>query len=280
MKKTKFHFPLEIELETNPLLEAWLEIRWQLEHSDIPGLSRDPNFPFALGVFFSNVENEFGYREPLGPSRAPEDMLPYVVRYRFRPGKGKWPLLQLGPGVATVNFTKPYTWDLFRQTALYLRDKLVYAYGGTELKVETITLRYRNGEPFEYSSNNLLDFLKQNLNASIVLPDHIPGFVSSTTRPTSANIFLTFDLLEPKGTGTLRFATGSREREDPETNQRIRDEMLMWQLEVASGGNDAPALNDENEFAHWLTLAHAVIHEWFLSLIVGSLFKKYKGEVE
>jgi hypothetical protein len=51
MKKTpKFHFPLEIKLESNPLIEAWLEIRWQLERDNITQLMRDPGFPFALGI--------------------------------------------------------------------------------------------------------------------------------------------------------------------------------------------------------------------------------------
>jgi uncharacterized protein (TIGR04255 family) len=278
-KTSKFHFSREIKLESNPLLEAWLEIRWQLEPTNIPNFSRDPNFPFALGVFFSNVKNEFGYREPLGPSHAPEDMLPYVVRYRFRPGKDEWPLLQLGPGVATVNFTEPYTWDHFEEKALYLRERLLDAYGKTELKPQLVVLRYRNGEPLEYGSNNLLDFFNEDLNTSITLPAHIPGFVSSVTWPTSANISFTFDLLEPKGTGTLRLGTGSRQRID-KTNQEITEQMVIWQLEVASGGNDAPALTEEDEFAHWLTSAHAVIHEWFFSLIEGPLFRRYKGEIE
>jgi uncharacterized protein (TIGR04255 family) len=280
MKKTEFHFPLEIELESNPLLEAWLEIRWQLEHDKITQLPRDPDFSFALGVFFNSVRDRFEYREERPISRVPEDIFPYVARHRFRPGKDEWPLLQLGPGVASVNFTDPYTWDSFKETALYLREKLVTAYGETKLKPQLVALRYRNGEPFEYSLNNLLDFLNQNLNTSITPPAHIPGPVGSVAWPTSANILLTFDLLEPKGTGTLRLATAIRQREDLETDQEIRDEMLMWQLEVASGGNDAPALNDENEFANWLTSAHAVIHEWFFSLVDGPLSRKYKGEVE
>jgi uncharacterized protein (TIGR04255 family) len=279
MKKMKFHFDPEIELESNPLLEAWLEIRWQLERDNTTQLMRDPGFPFALGVFYNSVKDQFGYKKELEASRAPEDMLPYVIRHRFRPSKGTWPLLQLGPGVATVNFTKPYTWDLFKEKALYLREKLVDAYDKTELKAQTVALRYRNGVPFEYGSNNLLDFFNQNLNTSVTLSAHIPGSVSSTTRPTSANIFLTFDLLEPKGTGTLRLGTGGRQRKD-ETNQEITEQMLIWQLEVASGGNDAPALSEEDEFAHWLTSAHAVIHEWFFSLIDGPLFKRYKGEGE
>lgn len=279
MKQMKFHFDPEISLESNPLLEAWLEIRWQLELDNTTQLIRDPGFPFALGVFYNSVKDQFGYKKELEASRAPEDMLPYVVRHCFRPSKGTWPLLQLGPGVATVNFTEPYTWDLFKEKALYLREKLVDAYDKTELKAQTVAVRYRNGVPFEYGSNNLLDFFNQNLNTSVTLSAHIPGSVSSTTWPTSANIFLTFDLLEPKGTGTLRLGTGGRQRKD-ETSQEITEQMLIWQLEVASGGNDAPALNEEDEFAHWLTSAHAVIHEWFFSLIDGPLFKKYKGEGE
>lgn len=277
--KKEFHFPSEIKLESNPLLEAWLEIRWQLERDNMTQSMRDPGFPFALGVFFNSVKEEFEYREELPVSLAPEDMLPYVVRHRFRPGKDEWPLLQLGPGVATVNFTEPYTWDLFEEKALYLRRKLLEAYGVMELKPQLVALRYRNGESFEYGSNNLLDFFNEDFNTSITLPAHIPGFVGSVTWPTSANIFFTFDLLEPKGTGTLRLGTGSRQRTD-RTNQEITEQMVMWQLEVASGGNDAPALSEEDEFAHWLSSAHAVIHEWFFSLIDGCLFEKYKGKGE
>jgi len=278
---SKFHFPSEIRLESKPLLEAWLEIRWQLEQGDdSPHFMRDPGFPFALGVFYNSIKGQFGYRKDLEASRAPQDMLPYIVRHRFSRGQGEWPLLQLGPGVATVNFTDSYTWDQFRETALYLREELLDAYGKTELKSQEIALRYRNGVPFEYSSNDLLGFLKQNLNTSITLPSHIPGPVSSAPWPTSANIILTFDLLQPRGMGTLQFPTGIRRQKDPETSREITEEMLMWQLSVTSRDNDAPALDDEDEFTHWLTSAHAVIHEWFFSLIDGTLFRKYAGQVE
>lgn len=282
MNKTpsKFHFPPEIKLESSPLLEAWFEIRWKLEPGVTPDFVRDPSFPFALGVFFKSVQNEFGYREDLDASRAPEEMLPHVVRHRFRPGEGGWPLLQLGPGVATVNFTHPYTWNDFYQKVLYLREKLLEAYAETELKTQLVALRYRNGVVFEYSSNSLLDFLNQNLNTSIALPSRIPGPVSSITWPISADIALRFDIEEPKGRGILRFVSGTRRQEDPDTGQETRDNMLMWQLEVLSRDNDAPEINGEDQFAQWLTSAHMVAHEWFFSLIDGNLLKKFKGEEE
>jgi uncharacterized protein (TIGR04255 family) len=279
MNTTKFHFPPEIKLENNPLMEAWLEIRWQLEPTEVPRFKRDPTFAFALGVFYESVKDSFGYKEPLNASRAPDDILPHVVRYRFRPAEASWPLLQLGPGVATINFTDPYTWDSFKEKALYLRNKLLNAYGEVKLKAQVMALRYRNGVPFEPSSNDLFAFSARNLNTSIALSDHIPGPVSSTPWPTGANINLTFDLSKPKGIGTLQFATAVRQQ-DLETDLEKPDEMLMWQLEVVSKGTDAPEINEEQEFAHWLDLAHAVIHEWFFALIDGPLRKSYEGEGE
>ncbi|MCL4296519.1 MAG: TIGR04255 family protein [Anaerolineae bacterium] len=274
---SKFHFPVDIKLTSKPLAEAWLDIRWQLEHSsDVPGFMRDPGFPFALGAFYNSIKKKFRHREDLDTSNAPLDMLPYVVRHRFRPGEDEWPVLQLGPGVASVNYVGSYTWDDFRKLALYLRQNLLDAYSETELKTQAITLRYRNIEPFDYSSNNLFDFFKKNLNTSIQLPHYIPGSISSSAWPTSINMVSTFDLLEPKGKGTLRLGTGIKAAK--ESDEEKKEMVLIWELDVSSKADDVPKLNEEAEFADWLDSAHSVIHEWFFSLIEGPLYKKYKGE--
>jgi uncharacterized protein (TIGR04255 family) len=272
------HFPADIELAANPLVEAWLEIRWELEPGKIPGSMVDRGFQFALGTFFHSVKDRFGYRKELPASQAPLEMVPYAVRYQFRASEGGWPILQLGSGVATVNYTSPYTWDDFKGDALYLRSRLLEAYSDTELKTRRVALRYRNAEPFDHSSNDLLDFLSENLNVSIELPAHIPGSVSATAAPASANVILTFNLLEPAGIGTLQLATGlKKESNDEGTDHHEQREVLMWQLEVASEDNDAPGLDNAEEFARWLESAHAVVHEWFFSLIEGPLRRKYDG---
>ena len=279
----EFHFPSDIKLESNPLLEAWLEIRWQLEplrEDGPPQLAKDPHFAFALGMFYEGVKNPYAYREDLASSQAPDGFLPHIVRHQFRPGENEWPILQLGPGVATVNFAGAYTWSTFSETALYLRSKLLQAYAEAELESEMVALRYRNGVPFESGSNDLLRFIQQNLNTGIELPSHIPGPVGSKAWPTSANVVFTFDLSEPKGTGTLGLMTGELRRTDPDTGQGRSDKMLMWQLDVVSGGDDAPAIGEEEPFGHWLTSAHAVVHEWFFSLIDGPLRETYETELE
>jgi uncharacterized protein (TIGR04255 family) len=275
----KFHFPSEIKLKKNALQEAWLEIRWQLQSGKIPNLMRDPGFPFALGAFYHEVKDRFRIRENLAASNAPEEMLPYVVRYRFRPAEDQWPALQLGPGIATVNFTDSYSWERFLEFALYLREKLLDAYE-PEIESQIITLRYRNAAPFDYISNNSLDFISQNLNISITLPPHVPGNASSKPWPVGTRMTFSFDLSEPKSVGRLILGTGTRKHRDVETNEEISDQMLIWELEVSSTDNDAPDLYDEEEFTQWLNSAHTVIHEWFFSLIDGALFETFKSEEE
>jgi uncharacterized protein (TIGR04255 family) len=274
------HFPIDMKLESSPLLEAWFEFRWQLQPGDIPQLQTDPDFPYALGVFYKSIQDTFQHREKLDISEAPPDFFPHRVRYRFREKEDTWPLLQLGPGVATVNFTEPYTWDLFKEKVLYLRSKLLYAYGEDVLKTQSVALRYRNGVALEYSSSNLLAFFEHNLNTSIGLPNHVPGPASSQSWPIGANINLTFELLEPRGVGALVFRTAHRTQKETESDPKAREEMLLWQLEVISQSDDAPALGKEEEFTLWLASAHAVIHDWFFSLIKGPLLDRYVGKVD
>lgn len=275
----KFHYPADIQLQTSPLVEAWLEIRWQLQSGEVANLMRDPGFPFALGAFYSSIKDEFGHREDLDASHMPEEMLPHVVRHRFRPAQDESPLLQLGPGVASVNFTTSYTWNDFEQRALYLREKLLGAYD-VDLKTLLVALRYRNVMPFEYSSESLLRFLERNLNISIGLPIHIPGSAASTGLLSGARFVMTFDLYEPVGAGTIRTSTGTRTHRDATIGKESqKEEIVVWEMEVLSKDPHVPQLDSGEQFREWLGAAHAVIHEWFFSLIDGPLYRMYKSEM-
>lgn len=273
------HFPSDIKLKSHPLIEAWLEIQWQLQPTDHSQFMKDPAFPFALGAFYSSIQNDFRFKEDLEASKAPTDILPHVVRHRFRKTQQGWPILQIGPGVASVNFTEPYTWNDFKQTALYLRSKLIGAYKEKVLIPEKMILRYRNAISFDSKLNNFFDVLKNKLNVSILMPPYIPGDGAIGKQPVNANIVLNFNLSEPKGIGTVQFATGAR-RPQEDVEKESEPDVLMWQLEVASEKNNAPSITSEKEFVEWLTASHTVIHEWFFSIIDGQLFKEYSGEGE
>jgi uncharacterized protein (TIGR04255 family) len=277
-KKPQFHYPTEIKLKNNSLIEAWLEIRWQLKETEVPGFLVDSQYPFALGIFFESVKDTFGFVEELPAVKAPEGFLPYAVQHRFRVAKDGWPILQLGPGVASVNFTTPYSWTLFKEKAHFLRSKLINAYKTSGLKTQGIFLRYRNGFPYNYSKESLLIFLDEKLNTSISLPKFIPGSFIEKPIPSNSNILFTYDLSIPKGIGKIQIGSGYTRKTSVE-NESKPNEVIIVELEVGSIGNDAPDITVESKFTDWLELAHSVTHEWFFSLIDGELFKQFsEGE--
>lgn len=272
------HFPSDIKLPSPPLGEAWVELRWHLEEVGPPGMLQDPHFAFALGSFFTGVRERYPHKVDLEASRMPLEMLPHMVRHQFWSGEREWPVLQLGPGVATVNFTRPYTWDAFKAEALYLRSKLVDAYSEVPLQLDNVNLRYINAEPFEFPKHDALEFIRSNLNTTLVLPEHIPGRFASIPIPTSLNLQATFDLKVPKGTGTIVLATDTRSIASTLGNPNSPTKVVTWQLGVASGGDDAPDIRDEAVLSRWLDQAHSAIHEWFFSFIAGRLYQRYSGK--
>lgn len=274
----KFQYPTDITLSKNPLLEAWLEIRWKLAESSVPDFKTDPYYPFALGIFYNSVKDKFGVLQELPASKAPDFAFPHMVQHRFRPAQDGWPLLQLGAGIATVNFTKPYSWQEFKDMALYLQDKLIHAYQDSKLETETIILHYRNGFSFEFSNNNFLDFLANTLNLSVSLPNGIPSYRAQKPFPTGSNMIFSYDLNEPEGTGQIQIGTAVNTDLNNQVDQS-QNELIVCELAVSSKGDKAPSISQTDEFTKWLDSAHAIIHEWFFSFIRGELFEKFsKGE--
>jgi uncharacterized protein (TIGR04255 family) len=272
MDSNQIHFrhPSNVKLSNPPLVEAWLEVRWELEPIAPPHVMRDPAFAFALGRFYEGIKDRFPVREPLEAAEMPEQTLPYVVRYRFRVRNDKWPLLQIGPGIASVNVVTDYSWTSFSQEAANLRKALLQAYEDVPLKWTVIALRYRNVEIFDYESNNALDFLKHKLNISFNLPTGIPGEVSKLQSPSAINSKIEFELQEPNAVGALQTATVLKNAESD-----LPEKAMLWELSVVSKDEKTPNISQEGEFMRWLDAAHAVIHEWFLSLTKGELLEKY-----
>lgn len=267
-----FNFPAEIQLADSPLVEAWLELRWKA----LPELERQADYYFR---FYSQISDRFGHIEAQPGRAVPDEFGPFAIHYRFRSGPGEWPLFQLGPRVATVNFTPPvYSWEPFVEEANYLRSGLVTALDEEELQIETITLRYRNAIPFNWPANDLLRFLSNNLNLQIEPSQHIPGSLSRHPWPSQIDVQLTYELTQPVATGTLRIATGTR-RVDEENGAKAESlPVLAFDLIVRSEDDDAPSVMRNDEFERWLRDAHAIIHEWFFSMIEGSLRAEFESQ--
>lgn len=97
------------KLKNAPLKEVIFELYWELT----PGLQgmppADPLYEIALGSFAERLKNEFPLRKKIV-----QDGVQLFSRpeYQFWTAEAKWPVIQLGRGIMTVNDTDlNYSWE-------------------------------------------------------------------------------------------------------------------------------------------------------------------------
>lgn len=253
------------KLNRAPLIETILEVRWQLIEQS-PGLSTDPRYKILVGRLYDRLSDEYPFHEPLPTASMPDEMLGYVVQHRFRTGQNQWPLVQVGPGLATLNETKKYTWDDFEPRCQRLVNTLFETYPDENhsLVITNLQLRYIDAIPFDFTHNDILAFITENLKINLSFP---PSFFENApiqATPEALNALFVFPITEPKGNIRLRFGRGKRDQDDA----------LIWETVVQSESADLPAL--PNQFKDWLSAAHTLTHNMFFKLIEGSLEELFK----
>ena len=96
-------------LPNAPLLEVIFELRWQIKEKE--ELNK---YQFLIGDLYSSIKENYPSRESLVPPQVPTDILINNPFHRFRKGKNEYPLVQIGPGVLTLNTTDDnYFWKDF-----------------------------------------------------------------------------------------------------------------------------------------------------------------------
>lgn len=244
-----------------------MELKWQLEDIE-QNLRRDPGYPIALGTLYNYVRDRYPFQEQLPINDIPSELVPQMVRFRFRPGGNRYPLLQLGPGIAAINFIADgYSWREFRTQAEYLIDNLQKAYedANYELQPESVALRYSNLFRFD-DYGGAMEFVAEKFRSEIVLPLNVDA------DPINFDINLNYALEEPSNAiGALRIATASQQ-----DSSAMGDNIVVLNLTVASQTDYAPQFDDN--LLQWLDSAHDVVHNWFFAFVTGDLLARYQGE--
>lgn len=88
-----------------PLQEAIFEIRWELEVDPMTGQLIDPGFQLAQGKLRDIAKSKFPVFNRKLPHGFHEQMFPNQVVNQYWAAKETWPVIQLGPGIFTVNDT-------------------------------------------------------------------------------------------------------------------------------------------------------------------------------
>lgn len=257
---------LRKELKNKPLVEAILEVKWDVPKPQSQAVIVDQNYQLLVGRFFNKMQNSYPHHDSLPTSQFPPAMVPYVPQYQFRTGSKEWPLVQIGFGIMTVNETEKYKWETFERRCVSAVNDLVDSYPSREnFKINELSLRYIDAIALDTKTISIFDFLKEKMKIEIVLPENL--FSEEIQRlPESFHWQVSFPQSKPGGVMTLRLAIG-------ELNGQPS---FVWETLVQSKGSsikDFPMC-----FNSWLNEAHNLTDDWFFKLIEGDLEKRFMND--
>lgn len=154
------------KLSHAPLQEVIFELFWKLP-LDESGFPFDPVFELAQGVFASRIKRSF----PLRRRTLPEDfklrIYPKPV-HQFWKEELTWPVVQLGPGILTVNDTDVnYVWKGNFQKNIKTAIRVLRESYGPGMKLERARLQYIDAVEFDPKAESAVAFIDRNLNVGL-----------------------------------------------------------------------------------------------------------------
>jgi len=252
-------------LKNKPLVEVIFEIRWDLQEP-APGMKIDPHYKILIGRLYDRLKDEYPFHEQLPTATIPDEIAGYVVQHRFRKNKDMWPLIQVGPGIITLNDTEGYVWEDFEKRIRHMLDVLFEAYpdSNNNLRVNWLLLRYIDAVDFDYNKGNIFYFLKKNLKINITIYEKLFEETGVSSLPLGFDLKFSFAATKPKGAVHLRFIRGKRKNVDA----------LIWETHVQSVGDDVP--KNKDQISAWVVDAHTLTDDWFFKMIEGELLRRFE----
>lgn len=247
----------KITLKNKPLVEAIFELRWKIEKP------LDPFYKLIIGRFYESIIDDYPIYEQLPTAAFPEDMVSYVVQHRFRKTEDSWPLIQLGPGVISLNDTENYSWSDFSERIKNLLKKFFEIYPKLDnLIITGLQLRYIDSMDYNYKED-VFKFLKDNMKLSINIEKSIFTETNVEDLPVGFEFKSSFITKKPKGALKLKFTRG----------KKVKKDVLIWETIVESGGKDIPQRDNINQ---WIEEAHLLTYKWFMKTIDGKLLERFR----
>jgi len=253
------------QLKNKPLIEAIFELRWELMQLSASGQNKvDPNYKLLPGRIFEKVSKEYPFHESLPTSEMPDEIAGYIIQHRFRKSINDWPLIQLGPGIITLNDTSKYEWNDYRKRIHTLLDVLYATHPQpSNLILSGLSLRYIDAIGFESSQDSIFTFLKSKMKTDVNLNPKL--FISTGVNDMPINIDMSFSFKSVKPLGIIhqRFRRGKKEN----------TEALIWETVVNTDSDNIP--KGKREIRNWIDDAHLLTDDWFFKTIEGELEKRF-----
>ena len=256
------------KLSKQPLIEVVFELHWGNKKT----FPVDLNYRLIIGALYEHIREDFPEFETLPTVNIPEGAVPpeaKIIQYRFWKKNKKWPIVQLGPGILTVNMNKDYEkWEKFKPIIRDVVEKFLKIYPDKEnLFIHRLVLKYLDAFAFDFLNKNILDFLKNKLHVSINI-----DFGEDERRerfspnPLNIDFRLDYSLNEPEGLLGVRFLKALIEN---------KEESLVMESYVVSSERP-PVEPDTESIINWLDKAHDMTDFVFSNLIRGELEEELK----
>jgi len=249
-------------LSNPPLVEAIFELHWELREESA---SVEPYYGILAGRIFEKLRDDYPFHEPLPAAQVPAEVAAHMIQHRFRKGENRWPLVQVGPGIVTMNHVKEgFKRDIFHRGIHTFVQTLLSIYAeGQKPKFNRLMLRYIDAVDFDYQAENISDYIARTLKTDLRAEGSLFEGTGVSASPTALDSTFFFASEKPTGQLRLRYDRGKRNERD----------LLRWETIVETAGQNVP--QNADEIAVWADDADELIHKVFFRMIEGELMESF-----
>jgi uncharacterized protein (TIGR04255 family) len=235
--------------EDGSIVEAIFEMRWKFAESAENEAMQ--NYYLMIGRMYDALD-DYKFYEPLQSASVPNQIAQYLIQHRFRIAAGKWPLVQMGPRIITVNSTQDYDWKDFEARISRTYDALVNIYPTDpyDLRATSLTLRYVNAINVDYDKYKTLSFLKKEMKTTVNFDSKLFESTDVANKPQTLDCKFSFASSNPRGEMNFRFYRGKAGTVDA----------IIWETLVESKLDDIP---EPLNLKVWLKSAHRLAKKWY-----------------
>lgn len=242
------------KLKNAPLQEVIFELFWKLP-LDESGFPYDPGIDRALGKFETEIFSEF----PLYKRTIPEGLnlriYPKPI-HQFWKGELTWPVIQIGPGLLTVNDTDiNYSWKNNFQANVQMAAKALEKSYVAGLQLERVKLQYIDAVEYNPDTVTPQDFIARNMSTELNNLYKVPGSIRGV------NISQIFSLHDNSSL-LLNIQTGK--------HNKTGNPAIIWITAVEKVGEC-----DFNNLNGWLEFAHETASQTFVNMLDSEFYDAF-----
>jgi uncharacterized protein (TIGR04255 family) len=239
------------QLPNAPLIEVIFELHWSLKPDGEMEKVR-----YLPGDLYAKIRGDYPHREALVPIDIPVEMMEDRPMYRFRKAEGNYPLVQVGPGLLSVNTIDPkYDWEEYLAWIVGVLKDFFSVYELSDDPELRFVLRYLDFFPFDFDHDDVSEFLKKNLHLTVE-----QDFFPNQSPAKYLNLTLAYDC----GVGLYQMQVYRGK------NQQQEGILMQTIVSQESSSSQLAGIKD------WLEDAHVFTHERFTQMTKGPLYESFQ----